>query len=338
MRGNLAGWLSVWTVRTTHASYPAPVALLWAVERRHKTTMPLLCRFAHTPSPPSRRRRRREAQRLRTADRKDDTMSASTNSTPSGTPTTDRTQVLTDAIRAHHRTLAETLDEYAAEVEAGVTKLDAASLAELLDGLTAFLTGELLPHAAGEERALYPALDPVIREHGSPTATMRIDHEYIGDYTRQIGTTTRRLHTASESERPALAHQFARQVTQLQGLFAVHLAKEERVYLPLVEQAIPTDDQQGLLAALHEEATGATTTEELAPETLDVRHLAPAQRHQVIFQRFEGLPVSDSFILVNDHDPKPLYYQLSAEYAGELLWQYLEQGPEVWRVRMGKAR
>jgi uncharacterized protein (DUF2249 family) len=123
----------------------------------------------------------------------------------------------------------------------------------------------------------------------------------------------------------------------LQTLFTVHLAKEERVYLPLVEQAISAADQQALLAALHEEAAGATTSAESAPETLEVRQMPPAQRHQVIFQRFDALPVGGSLVLVNDHDPKPLYYQLVAEYAGQLLWEYVEQGPEVWRVRMGKA-
>lgn len=264
-------------------------------------------------------------------------MSAPTRPTSTDTPATNSPQVLTDAIRAHHHTLAETLDGYAAEVEAGVTTLDAASLTHLLDGLTAFLTGDLLPHAAGEERTLYPALDPIIREHGSPTATMRIDHEYIGEYTRQITATARRLRSAAESERPALARQLARQVTQLQGLFAVHLAKEERAYLLLIEQATSAGDQQTLLAAPHAEAEESTTADGAAPETLEVRHLPPAQRHQLIFQRFEALPVGGSFILVNDHDPKPLYYQLTAEYVGGLLWQYLEQGPEVWRVRMGKA-
>src|SRR5690348_4360722 len=96
------------------------------------------------------------------------------------------THELSAAIRAHHRALAETLDNYTAEVEAGITEHDTARLAELLDGLTAFLSGDLLPHAAGEEKTLYPALDPIIRDHGSPTATMRVDHEYIGDYARQI--------------------------------------------------------------------------------------------------------------------------------------------------------
>jgi uncharacterized protein (DUF2249 family) len=40
--------------------------------------------------------------------------------------------------------------------------------------------------------------------------------------------------------------------------------------------------------------------------------------------------------LINDHDPKPLHYQLMAEYENKFEWEYLEQGPEVWRVSIGK--
>lgn len=70
---------------------------------------------------------------------------------------------------------------------------------------------------------------------------------------------------------------------------------------------------------------------------LDVRSIPPAQRHPMIFQRFASLPVGDSFVLINDHDPKPLYYQLNFEHSGQLSWDYLEQGPAVWRVRIGRT-
>ena len=43
-----------------------------------------------------------------------------------------------------------------------------------------------------------------------------------------------------------------------------------------------------------------------------------------------------SFVLVNDHDPKPLYYQLEAEHPRQFSWTYLERGPEAWRVEIGR--
>ncbi|MGH9092957.1 MAG: DUF2249 domain-containing protein, partial [Acidimicrobiales bacterium] len=70
---------------------------------------------------------------------------------------------------------------------------------------------------------------------------------------------------------------------------------------------------------------------------LDVRDLAPAQRHQSIFAEYEALCPGAGFVLVNDHDPKPLRYQFEAEHPGEFTWDTLETGPQVWRVRVGKA-
>jgi uncharacterized protein (DUF2249 family) len=70
--------------------------------------------------------------------------------------------------------------------------------------------------------------------------------------------------------------------------------------------------------------------------TLDVRSIAPRERHPAIFNLFDGLEPGQAFELVNDHDPKPLFYQFSAERGGHFVWEYLEQGPEVWRVRIGK--
>jgi uncharacterized protein (DUF2249 family) len=69
---------------------------------------------------------------------------------------------------------------------------------------------------------------------------------------------------------------------------------------------------------------------------VDVRQTAPAQRHPKIFGAFEDLTSGQSFELVNDHDPKPLYYQFQAERTGQFEWNYLEQGPQVWRVEIRK--
>jgi uncharacterized protein (DUF2249 family) len=74
------------------------------------------------------------------------------------------------------------------------------------------------------------------------------------------------------------------------------------------------------------------------PSSLDVREIAPRDRHPLIFGTFDRLAEGESFELVNDHDPKPLYYQLMAEQAGRVAWTYLEEGPEVWRVRIGRVR
>ena len=75
-------------------------------------------------------------------------------------------------------------------------------------------------------------------------------------------------------------------------------------------------------------------SDETAIRELDVRHLAPAQRHEIIFTEFHALAPGSGYVLVNDHDPKPLRYQFEAEHAGDFTWDAIESGPEVWRVRI----
>lgn len=72
-------------------------------------------------------------------------------------------------------------------------------------------------------------------------------------------------------------------------------------------------------------------------QTVDVRTIVPRERHPLIFNTFDALQPGEAFLLVNDHDPKPLYYQFSAERQGQFSWEYLERGPETWQVRVGKA-
>jgi uncharacterized protein (DUF2249 family) len=74
----------------------------------------------------------------------------------------------------------------------------------------------------------------------------------------------------------------------------------------------------------------------MSDQQLDVRNEVPMRRHELILGTYGQLQDGQGFVLVNDHDPKPLYYQFAAEYPDRFTWDYLESGPEVWRVRIGK--
>jgi uncharacterized protein (DUF2249 family) len=67
---------------------------------------------------------------------------------------------------------------------------------------------------------------------------------------------------------------------------------------------------------------------------LDVRQYAPKDKHPKIFQAFDGLKTGEKMELLNDHDPLPLKYQFQAERPGKFEWEYLEEGPDVWRVEI----
>ena len=73
-----------------------------------------------------------------------------------------------------------------------------------------------------------------------------------------------------------------------------------------------------------------------AADLLDVRALPPARRHEVIFGKLDELRAGAGITLVNDHDPKPLRYQLEATKPDQFSWDYLEQGPDAWRVRIAR--
>ncbi len=75
-----------------------------------------------------------------------------------------------------------------------------------------------------------------------------------------------------------------------------------------------------------------TTSENI----LNVTLLEPKLKHPTIFIRFDELAEGENLIIHNDHDPKPLYYQMLGERGNIFIWEYLEEGPEWWKVKITK--
>lgn len=71
-------------------------------------------------------------------------------------------------------------------------------------------------------------------------------------------------------------------------------------------------------------------------DILDVTRIEPRLKHPTIFSHFDALEGGESFTISNDHDPKPLYYQLLGERGNIFTWEYLESGPQRWQVRIAK--
>ncbi len=74
----------------------------------------------------------------------------------------------------------------------------------------------------------------------------------------------------------------------------------------------------------------------LTENILNVTLLEPRQKHPTIFVRFDELAEGETLTIHNDHDPKPLYYQLLGERGNIFVWEYLDQGPEWWIVNITK--
>ena len=75
----------------------------------------------------------------------------------------------------------------------------------------------------------------------------------------------------------------------------------------------------------------------MADQILDIRPVPPPQKHPTIFRTLDALAPGDSLLLVNDHDPRPLRYQLQIERPGQFDWTPLAEGPVEWRIRIART-
>lgn len=72
---------------------------------------------------------------------------------------------------------------------------------------------------------------------------------------------------------------------------------------------------------------------------LDVRDVEPKDRFGIIMEAYDSLGVEQALELTVDHDPECMYYTLKATRGGDeaFAFDYLEDGPLVWRVQVTKA-
>jgi uncharacterized protein (DUF2249 family)/quercetin dioxygenase-like cupin family protein len=74
----------------------------------------------------------------------------------------------------------------------------------------------------------------------------------------------------------------------------------------------------------------------MADPEVDVRTLRKPDKHPTIFEAYDKLGVDEAFVLVNNHNPKHLHDEFELEHAGSYDWEYLDEGPDVWRIRISK--
>lgn len=71
---------------------------------------------------------------------------------------------------------------------------------------------------------------------------------------------------------------------------------------------------------------------------VDARLYKPGEKKEIIFGTFDSLAPGEKMELVNDHDPRPLYNKFMVDRENQFEWEYLEQGPELWRISIGKKQ
>lgn len=158
---------------------------------------------------------------------------------------------VTQPLREEHQQLQPHIESLRAAAEAADDDPD--TLRNTVDDALEFLHHHLIPHAHAEEVALYPKVEQVMHAPGA-TATMSRDHVEVMALTQQLQS----LH--DELNSTPTVHQRRNIQRVLYGLYAVvrlHFAKEEEIYLPLLDATLTPDDATDMFNAMHQ-ATNPT--------------------------------------------------------------------------------
>lgn len=196
---------------------------------------------------------------------------------------------------------------------------------------------ELVPHAVAEEKAMYPAA------HGTPEGRLLVDG-MLGEHTVITGLVDEIAATPDPVRAAAVAK-------ALQVLFGSHLAKENELVLPLLSAA-PGVSLAEVLAGMHEllgedahaepggegeldcadHSCACGETDRPGYPELDAREVPHAIRHATIFGALDGVRPGGGMVLLAPHDPRPLLAQLEQRLPGQFEVEYLQRGPDAWRL------
>jgi len=117
-----------------------------------------------------------------------------------------------------------------------------------------FLTHQLIPHAQAEEKAIYPMIQKAMGA-ADATATMTRDHVEVERLTEELGTL--RVHKSQLSITFEQVSALRRVLYGLYALVKLHFAKEEEIYLPLLDAKLTAEQAKSMFEAMEAAANEA---------------------------------------------------------------------------------
>ena len=155
-------------------------------------------------------------------------------------------KTLTQPLRDEHKELFPHVDRIRQVAEL----IGEASIAETRNGVEEvydFLANHLKPHAEAEDASLYPVVQKVL---GSPdaTKTMSRDHVEVGFYIEELASLRNGL--TDKALTVVQIKSLRRVLYGVYGLVKVHFAKEEEVYLPILDQRLTPESAQEMFEAM----------------------------------------------------------------------------------------
>jgi iron-sulfur cluster repair protein YtfE (RIC family) len=112
-----------------------------------------------------------------------------------------------------------------------------------------FLAYHLVPHAQAEDVALYPAVQKALGSLDA-TRTMTRDHIEVGHYIAELAQLRQDLS-------PQNFKMLQRVLYGVYALVKVHFAKEEEVYLPILEERMTADEAAKMFETMESAASHA---------------------------------------------------------------------------------
>lgn len=153
-----------------------------------------------------------------------------------------------EPLRQEHRTLLPHIYDLRTTADV-VGTVGGDELRRLVDDSLGFLTRHLIPHATAEDHALYPVVERVMGAPGA-TATMSREHVEVDHLTHELGELRTRL---EEYHTGDVDQELRRILYGLYALVSVHFAKEEEIYLPLLDDRLSDTETADLFASMHAE-------------------------------------------------------------------------------------
>jgi iron-sulfur cluster repair protein YtfE (RIC family) len=162
---------------------------------------------------------------------------------------------IADPLRTEHAQLMPQLEALPTAAIATEGREDEVLAA--LDAALAFLRESLIPHARAEDAVLYPMVEQVMHAPGA-TATMSRDHVEVVRLTAALQRVRDSLQGAPDPDR---RRELQRILYGLYAIIRLHFAKEEELYLPLLDAGLGSAEAAEMFRAMHESAHASGSTD-----------------------------------------------------------------------------
>lgn len=157
---------------------------------------------------------------------------------------------ITQPLREEHKELLPHIEALREAADA-IDESGGETVREKVDEAYLFLATHLVPHAMAEDRALYPAVQ---RAMGSADATKTMSRDHVEVVTLIEQLRDVRRSAGGETLTAQQARELRRVLYGLYALVKVHFAKEEEIYLPLLDERLSEDDAKTMFQAMEASA------------------------------------------------------------------------------------